>query len=344
MISIKQWNYGDGASDATGQHTYTACGTFQVTVVFQDTATDSTKDADVTSGAFSLTVGANWSVGDPIQCVGITSPSDGTRVPPNAEIAVTCGLATDTDIRNCGTPTSTPDTCTYTWSATGGAFKNQVTQGQSVTWIAPLLRASYTITVNVDDSGAIPAGDCGTRDDPVRSFHITVYCCDHQHPVNFHQTIGEVDPLNPKTLYFYYVWESPTGVANDLNTCVVGEIVTYPGPAPNPPFANFAPGNVQNLDKPGPQLWLEDHHYPPLGGFDPQHPNPAQYPVYEATQSYAFNCSVCMAPGAYQVMPGAVPEPHHIDRYIEVSDPNPPVVYQYRIVKTGVTGTFPAEP
>jgi hypothetical protein len=151
-----------------------------------------------------------------------------------------------------------------------------------------------------------------------------------------------VDPQNAKTLYFYYVWESPTLVAADLNTCMVGEVVTYPGPAPNPPFVNFAPGNVLNLNHPGPLLWIEDHHWPP--SMDPQHPNPAQYPVYEATQSYAYNCSVCMAAGTYQVMPGSVPEPHPIDRYVEVSNPNPPVSYNYRIVKTGVTGIFPAEP
>jgi hypothetical protein len=51
-----------------------------------------------------------------------------------------------------------------------------------------------------------------------------------------------------------------------------------------------------------------------------------------------------MAAGAYQDMPGSVPEPHPIDRYVEVSNPASPVSYNYRIVKTGVTGIFPAEP
>jgi hypothetical protein len=77
----------------------------------------------------------------------------------NAEVLFTCSTCYDYDrYRNADCSYNTPvqDGLTYTWTKSGGAWKNGVSTGQAVTWIAPNSPGNYTVTVTVDDDGNPP--------------------------------------------------------------------------------------------------------------------------------------------------------------------------------------------
>ena len=100
-----------------------------------------------------------WRVGTPINTAGIRSihwPGVGTIAPQNTETVVSAFLATDYDQRDAtieGVVSSGvySDPCSYTWTASGGSFKDGIHTGQSVKWITPTTAGTYTLTLTVDD-------------------------------------------------------------------------------------------------------------------------------------------------------------------------------------------------
>jgi hypothetical protein len=107
------------------------------------------------------------------------------------------------------------------------------------------------------------------------------------HPTNFRQT--SVNALSDGTLEFTYAWDSSTGNLADLSSCVVGEIVTYPGTSnpytwPNPPF-NRATPNPTIGNQPGTGGGFTDDHQPPNSFVQPYRAS-----SFTATQLYRYRC------------------------------------------------------
>ena len=75
----------------------------------------------------------------------------------------TCSVCTDEDRWRQLDPDwhNVSDTVTYTWTKTGGSWKNGASTGRTVTWIAPATAGTYTITVTVDDEDNCGGGGCG---------------------------------------------------------------------------------------------------------------------------------------------------------------------------------------
>jgi murein DD-endopeptidase MepM/ murein hydrolase activator NlpD len=147
--------------------------------------TITTADDPQTTGSRTITVVPNpnaptWYPDTEIQCAGIASPSAGAAVTGGSQVSCSAATATDQDKKvDPYTGTSfEADTCTYTWTATGGSFLNGVNTGQNVTWIAPTYPepAVVTLTLQVDDQNDAnrPEGENGNRDDPAREFSITI--------------------------------------------------------------------------------------------------------------------------------------------------------------------------
>ena len=154
--------------DNAGVYTFTASATDANKYGYED-------DPDVSATA-TVTVVDNWSPGEPISWDGIATPDSGEVVCVGTEVTCTAATATDDDTKNC--QPGTADECTYAWWASGGSFKNDVTNQQTVTWIAPGA-GEYTITAQVDDKNDTnkPPGDCHSRDDSARSASVTVKVC-----------------------------------------------------------------------------------------------------------------------------------------------------------------------
>ncbi len=109
-----------------------------------------------------------------IQCE-ITTLENGEAFPVNSE--VTCTVApVDVDKRVEGGVTTYPNDTflnggAITWLANDGAFKNDISSGTTVTWVAPAgPRTTVTIGVVVRDDAVIPPGEDGTRDDDEDAF------------------------------------------------------------------------------------------------------------------------------------------------------------------------------
>jgi len=109
----------------------------------------------------------------PISCA-IDAPDDGEGYAPGAEVTCTAH-ATDYDKKNCADIEDTP--LTYVWTApTGGSFKDGENTGEEVTWVAPDVPGTYTITVTADDApeDSEPRSYCGTRSDNAVPKSVTV--------------------------------------------------------------------------------------------------------------------------------------------------------------------------
>lgn len=119
-----------------------------------------------------------WSVGTDIACGGIRYPGAGATLGKGLEGRLSSYLAMDWDGRAVTVNGNTingsySDPCSYTWSASGGSFKNGVNKGQGVVWVAPNTAGTYTITLTVDDQASAnkPAAEAGSRSDPQRGFN-----------------------------------------------------------------------------------------------------------------------------------------------------------------------------
>jgi hypothetical protein len=116
-----------------------------------------------------------WEVDTPVQPT-IMQPTADLAVDAGTEVPCS-GLGTDGDVLIRGGITSHPqDTCSYSWSATGGTFKDNVTTGPDVVWIAPEEPGSYHLTLSVDDANDANRDPMGTgsRNDTPRSFQVAL--------------------------------------------------------------------------------------------------------------------------------------------------------------------------
>jgi hypothetical protein len=119
-----------------------------------------------------------WAVGSVIECAGIRWPLPNASIKAGTEVKISGYLASDWDMRQVtigGITVSTPhtDTCTYSWGKTGGTFKNNINNQQSVTWIAPTTPGTYTLDLSVDDQNSLNKanGEGGSRNDNVRNYN-----------------------------------------------------------------------------------------------------------------------------------------------------------------------------
>lgn len=174
---------------------------YAVRVEYSNTWFNGSSDADgATLFAYTYDDNQNrpyveWRVGNPINTSGIRSihwPGAGnvSAAPQNTETTLSAFLATDYDQRDAtieGVVQSGvySDPCSYTWTATGGSFKNGVNTGQTVKWITPNTLGTYTLTLVVDDQNKAnqPVYENGIRsgkvnptsfDDDPRTFTLQV--------------------------------------------------------------------------------------------------------------------------------------------------------------------------
>jgi hypothetical protein len=109
-------------------------------------------------------------------------------------------------------------------------------------------------------------------------------------PVNFRQTGSGVD-IGGGILRFEYDWDSNTGNAGDLTSCVVGEFVDYPGsvdpylPA-SPPFPTTGFQEPTIVNVPGTDGGFFDFHST-NGAFV----QPYAASSFTAVQNYRYTCS-----------------------------------------------------
>ena len=121
----------------------------------------------------------SWQAGSAIDCGGIRWPLAGGTIVAGSQGLLSSYLATDWDQRDYSVGDIVvqsklyTDPCTYTWSASGGSFKNGVNRGNAVTWIAPTQPGPYTLTLVVDDQGGAnkPLNEEGSRNDAERGYN-----------------------------------------------------------------------------------------------------------------------------------------------------------------------------
>jgi hypothetical protein len=125
--------------------------------------------------AWSCQLKKTWSVDDSFT-VTINQPQYGAKFPCGAEVACS-GSATDKDrwtTEDGGGGTADDSIAWYAWEKNGGTWKNGVSGGANVTWIAPDTAGLYAITLTADDVDGRPPGDEGSRDDAVGSKSVAV--------------------------------------------------------------------------------------------------------------------------------------------------------------------------
>ncbi len=175
---------------------------YKIRVQYSNTIYTGTTDADgATLFAYTYDENPNrpyagWLVGQPISCAGIRWPSQGMYIRGGAVGTFMAFGATDWDelqriTQGVVTSRELSDSCTYSWTATGGSFvagdgtfTGTSGSGPEVKWRAPTVGAptSVTVTLVVDDRNAanMGVGETGTRNDrlgyndPPLRFSVTV--------------------------------------------------------------------------------------------------------------------------------------------------------------------------
>lgn len=186
-----------------------------------------TRDDSVAQRTVTVHVGVAWSPHTPIESSGITAPVAGTRVGTGAVVQCSAAAATDVDSRSDGSNATYPaDTCTYSWSATGGTFSGG---GQNVAWTAPATAGVYTITLTVDDQNDAnkPQGEAGTRDDTSVSYEVQVYVGAAWEPYTAIQGSGITAPLAGALVApsSQVVCTTPTATDDDRRTASGGTTI-----------------------------------------------------------------------------------------------------------------------
>jgi len=160
------WSGVTDTHTSTASGSWSSSGTYTVTCTMTDPG-NYVKDKTETA-TWTVRVGqAIWDAHTAISG-SITAPANNSGHCLGAEVTCSASASDDDHRHDCATGNDThpPDTLTYTWSATGGSFKDGVNVGDTVTWIAPQeTPGAYTITCTVQDAALIPAGEVGTRDD-----------------------------------------------------------------------------------------------------------------------------------------------------------------------------------
>jgi hypothetical protein len=128
-------------------------------------------------GVTMATRSVSWNADTPIACEGIRWPEGNATISVSAEGRLSCFKASDWDrrdvtVNSVTTSTYVADTCVYYWNASGGSFKNGISKGQSVVWIAPATPGTYTIELTVvdQDQANAKSTDAGSRDDNSRGW------------------------------------------------------------------------------------------------------------------------------------------------------------------------------
>ncbi len=150
-------------------------------------------------------------------------------------------------------------------------------------------------------------------------------------PINFRQVYPGID-IGSGTLYFErYSWDSSTGNLQDLSSCTVGEIVTYPGVGdyfpPSPPFPAGGFINPTVIDVAGNSIGFEDVHRT-RGNFVA----PYSSASFTAVQYYRYSCP-CMNNGAPVNLAG----PIDIVRSVTIADRG---TWKFTITKSGDSATI----
>jgi len=148
-------------------------------------------------------------------------------------------------------------------------------------------------------------------------------------PVNFRTT--NISKLSDGTLRFDYSWDSSTGQAQDLASCVVGETVFYPN-YPNTSYTWPLPMvqttvNPTIIDGPGSTLGFIDFNYPP-GSYRA----PYSSASFQATQRLRWSCP-CFQGGQQQNFVPDITITRSVFKDTEGK-------WKYRIVKSGQTNTI----
>lgn len=138
----------------------------------------------LTIGILCLFITANvasacpwWYPYDPISVGDINSPHDGFAYGINTEVQCSIASGSDIDLRYVppSTYTEEADTLTYIWTKTDGSWKNGISEGTQVVWIAPDHPSNgVTITCTIHDAAIISDGGGGSRDDPDVQRSVTV--------------------------------------------------------------------------------------------------------------------------------------------------------------------------
>ena len=168
---------------------------YNIRVEYSNTHYFGTTDADGAT-LFAYTYDENpyrpylgWLVGRPISCAGIRWPSPGAPIQAGKVGTFAAYGATDWDElqrMSGGVVTSRllADSCTYSWTVTGGTFLasddtplGTSASGPQARWRAPSGGpSSVVVTLVVDDRNEanVGVGEIGTRNDPALGFSMTV--------------------------------------------------------------------------------------------------------------------------------------------------------------------------
>lgn len=153
-------------------------------------------------------------------------------------------------------------------------------------------------------------------------------------PTNFRQYSAPADMGNG-VLRFQYTFDSSTGNYADLQSCFIGEIITYPGSNPypfqSPPFpASSVPNPFTREDQivgfTGQPLLTDNHS--PGGSFV----SPYSSASFTATQYYRYRCP-CANNGNYINIAG----PFDITRSVSPSSGS---TWKYTVTKSGASATI----
>jgi hypothetical protein len=250
-----------------------------------------------------------------------------TRIPPRVNTAI------PTTIQPVGI------TVTFEVKNTGGVNGNAIFAGGTNTLAGT---GSLNLTTPTAPAGAsdpaqttpghagnlVVAAKIGTTE-LARSTGFTVAA----YPVNYHQTVGNA--AAGAVLHFEYAWDSDSGNVADLDQVQVGEHVQYPAAGfPNPPFVGWNLANPTVLNVPGVDGGLQDNH-----GNLAMTAGPAAN--VDGTQNYRFHCNRTMPAGNANALAwgNVLLGPIAIQRWVEFIFPAG--IWQYRILKSGVTATRP---
>ncbi len=111
------------------------------------------------------------------------------------------------------------------------------------------------------------------------------------YPTNFRQTSESA--TSDGVLHFRFDWDSSTGNYSDIASCVIGEIVTYPGtadpwPWPSPPFPAVPANNPTIAEGSAAGRFLTDDQG--YGGLPFVKPYSATPNSFSAAQAYRYKC------------------------------------------------------
>lgn len=241
-------------------------------------------------------------LGKPVPITATVKPSTNTT-PITLTLSTTSGTGSATFANAQKTMTITTTTALTLVGVSASSVANNI---QLSATVSGSVMAQTTFTVVATPGGAVP--------------------------VNFRQI--DSSDAGHGTLHFDYKWDSSSGNLADLQYCVVGENVTYPGiknpfPFPSPPFPPDAYPNPSIANVFANQgSFSDDQMLTPSQTFV----KPYGFSTFTATQYYRFACTYYDSGNFHNLM-----GPNLIVRMVS---PNPNGSWKFTVTKSGSMATI----